>query len=114
MASAQSGEAIETTLLAQPDEVGADRIPVEGAVIIVYEGVIVDRAIESIGAEIARGTCPMRPVSSRSRFPGPASTSVELDVESLPEGIELVRADKSAAPRRRPHRSTESGAVQPR
>ncbi len=96
-ASAQTGEAIETTLLAQPDEVGADRIPIEGAVIVVYEAEIVDREIVSVGAEVGQATSDAAGLVSVP-LPGPGSYVVELDVESLPEGIELVRADRQQLP----------------
>jgi neutral amino acid transport system permease protein len=96
-ASAQAGESIETTLLAQPDEVGADRIPIEGAVIIVYEAEIVDREIESVGAEVGRSSSDATGLVSVP-LPGPGSYVVELDVESLPEGVELVRADRQQLP----------------
>jgi branched-chain amino acid transport system permease protein len=96
-ASAQSGESVETTLLAQPDEEGAERIPVEGATVIVYEAEIVDREIVSVGAEVARGTSDATGLTQVA-LPGPGQYVIELDIESLPEGIELVRADRQQLP----------------
>ncbi len=95
--SAQSGgEAVETTLLAKPDD-GSERDPVEGADIIVYEAVIVDREIESIGTEIGRGTSDATGFVSVP-LPGPGQYAVEIDIDTLPEGVELVRADKQVLP----------------
>ena len=70
--SAQSsGESVETTLLAKTDA-GGDRAPVEGAEIIVYEAVIVDRQIESTGAEVDAEPLT-QPATCRWRFPLPVS-----------------------------------------
>jgi hypothetical protein len=96
-ASAQSGESVDTTLLARPDDPGADRIPVEGAEIRVFDAVIVNREIDSIGDEVGRA------VSDATGFvsvplPGPGSYAVEIVIETLPDGIELVRADKQQLP----------------
>ncbi len=96
MASAQSGESVETTLLAKPED-GGDRDPVEGAEIIVYEAVITDRVIESTGAEIGRGTSDATGYVSVA-LPGPGQYAVELNVDTLPENVELVRADKQILP----------------
>ncbi len=95
-ASAQTGESVETTLLAKPED-GGDRDPVEGAEIIVYEAVITDRVIESTGAEIGRGTSDATGYVSVA-LPGPGQYAVELNVETLPENVELVRADKQVLP----------------
>lgn len=96
-ASAQAGESVETTLLAKPEDPSADRIPVEGAEIVVFEAEIVDREIQSVGDEVGRG------VSDETGFvsvplPAPGSYAVELEIDTLPEGIELVRADKQQLP----------------
>jgi neutral amino acid transport system permease protein len=96
-ASAQSGESVDTTLLARPDDPDADRIPVEGAEIRVFDAVIVNREIDSIGDEVGRA------VSDATGFvsvplPGPGSYAVEIVIETLPDGIELVRADKQQLP----------------
>ena len=96
-ASAQGGESVETTLEARPEDPDAERIPIAGAEIVVYEAVIVDREIESVGAEIGRGTSDDTGLVS-VELPGPGSYAVELVLESLPEGIELVRADKQQLP----------------
>ena len=47
--SAQSGESVETVLVAKPEDPEAERIPIEGAEIRVFDAVIVDREIESVG-----------------------------------------------------------------
>jgi neutral amino acid transport system permease protein len=95
--SAQSGgEAVETILLAKPDD-GSERDPVEGADIIVYDAVIVDREIQSIGDEIGRATSDATGFVSVP-LPGPGQYAVELDIDTLPEGVELVRADKQVLP----------------
>ncbi len=95
-AGAQSGESVETTLLATP-EAGGEKDPVPDAEIIVYEAVLLDRVIQSIGAEVGRGT------SDQTGFvavdlPGPGQYVVELNVDTLPPGVELVRADKQQLP----------------
>ena len=95
--SAQSGEAVQTTLLATPDDDTAEKIPVEGAEIVVYEAVVENRVIESVGEEVGRGT------TDETGFvlvplPGPGSYAVELQVDTLPEGVELVRADRQQLP----------------
>ncbi len=95
--SAQAGESIETTLSATAEESGADKIPVEGAEIVVFEAEIVDRVIQSVGDEVGRGTTDATGFVSVA-VPGPGSYAVELVLESLPEGIELVRADKQQLP----------------
>jgi branched-chain amino acid transport system permease protein len=96
-ASAQSGESVETTLLARPDDPDAERIPVEGVEIVVFDAVIVDRVIESVGDEVGRASSDATGFVSVP-LPGPGSYAVELVVETLPEGIELVRADRQQLP----------------
>ena len=95
--SAQSGEAVETTLLAKPDDPTSDKIPVAGAEIVVYEAVIEDRTIVSVGDEVGSGTSDDTGFVSVP-LPGPGSYAVELQVDTLPEGVELVRADKQQLP----------------
>ena len=96
-ASAQSGESVETTLLAKPEDPADDRIPVADAEIVVYEAVIVNRAIESIGDEVGSGTSDATGYVS-VQLPGPGQYVVELQTDTLPEGVELVRADKQQLP----------------
>ena len=85
-ASAQSGESVETTLLAKPEDPGAERIPIEGTEIRVFDAVIVDRGIESIGDEVGRATSDATGFVSVP-VPGPGSYAVEIEIETLPEGI---------------------------
>ena len=95
--SAQSsGESIETTLLAKTDA-GGDKTPVEGVEIIVYDAVIVDRQLESTGAEVGRGTSDATGYVSVA-LSAPGQYAVELNVDTLPEGVELIRADKQILP----------------
>ncbi len=96
-ASAQSGESVETTLLAKPEDPGAERIAVEGAEIRVFEAVIAGREIQSIGDEVGRATSDATGFVSVT-LPGPGSYAVELEIDTLPEGIELIRADKQQLP----------------
>ena len=96
-ASAQSGESVETTLLARPEDPEAERIPIEGTEIRVFDAVIVDREIESIGDEVGRATSDATGFVSVP-VPGPGSYAVEIEIDTLPEGIELVRADKQQLP----------------
>ena len=96
-ASAQAGESVETTLLAKPEDGSAERIPIEGAEIRVYEAVIVDRIIQSVGDEVGSATSDATGYASVP-LPGPGSYAVELDVDTLPEGVELIRADKQQLP----------------
>jgi branched-chain amino acid transport system permease protein len=95
-AGAQSGESVETTLLATPED-GGDKDPVPDTEIIVYEAVVVDREIQSIGAEVGRGTSDETGFVSVG-LPGPGQYVVELNVDTLPDGVELVRADKQQLP----------------
>jgi branched-chain amino acid transport system permease protein len=96
-ASAQTeGESVETTLLAKT-EAGGDKSPVEGVEIIVYEAVIVDRQIESTGAEIGRASSDATGYVSVA-LPAPGQYAVELNVDTLPAGVELIRADKQILP----------------
>lgn len=96
-ASAQAeGESVETTLLAKT-EAGGDKSPVEGVEIIVYDAVIVDRQIESTGAEIGRATSDATGYVSVA-LPAPGQYAVELNVDTLPDGVELIRADKQILP----------------
>ncbi len=108
---AQAGESVETTLLAKPDD-GGDRDPVADAEIVVYEAVIIDRVIESIGDEIGRGTSDATGLVSVA-LPGPGQYVVELNVDTLPPGVELVRADKQHTPGRSAGRRTVPCPVQP-
>lgn len=96
-AHAQSGESVTTTLTAKPDDPDAERIPVEGAEVVVYEAVIENRTIVSVGEEVGRGTSDAEGLVEIP-LPGPGSYAVELVVETLPEGIELIRADKQQLP----------------
>ena len=64
---------------------------------MVYEAVVENRVIESVGEEVGRGT------SDETGFvlvalPGPGTYAVELQVDTLPEGVELVRADRQQLP----------------
>jgi branched-chain amino acid transport system permease protein len=96
-ATAQSDVSVETTLLAKAEDPEAERIPVEGAEIVVFEAVIVDRVIESVGSEVGRGTSDASGFVSVD-LPAPGPYAVELEIDTLPEGIELVRADKQQLP----------------
>lgn len=96
-ADAQASESVETTLLAKPEDTGGDKIAVEGAEIVVYDAVIVDRVIESVGDEVGRGTSDASGFVSVA-LPGPGSYVVELQTDTLPENIELIRADKQQLP----------------
>jgi neutral amino acid transport system permease protein len=93
---AQGGESVETTLRALPDD-GGDRVAVEGAEIVVYDAVIVNRVIESIGAEVGRAASDENGLVSVP-LPGPGQYAVELDTDTLPEGVELVRDDRGTLP----------------
>ena len=96
--SAQSeGESVQTTLTAKPEDSTAENIPVVGAEIIVYEAEIVDREIQSVGDEVGRGTSDDTGFVSVP-LPGPGPYAVELNLDTLPEGVELVRADKQQLP----------------
>jgi neutral amino acid transport system permease protein len=95
--SAQSGESVQSTLLATADDTTADKIPVEGAEIVVYEAVVTNRVIESVGQEVGRGTSDETGFVSVA-LPGPGTYAVELQVDTLPEGVELVRADRQQLP----------------
>lgn len=95
--AAQSGESVETTLLARPEDPEAERIPIEGAEIIVFEAEIVNREIESVGEQVGSATTDATGFVSVP-LPGPGSYAVELVIETLPDGIELVRADKQQLP----------------
>lgn len=91
------GEGIQTTLRVTPAEDGADKYPVEGVEIIVFEAVIEDREIVSVGAEVGRAS------SDAEGFvfvpvPGVGNYAVEINLDTLPEGVELVRADKQRLP----------------
>lgn len=96
-ATAQSGESVETILLAKPEDPADDRIPVADAEIVVYDAVIVNRAIESVGDEVGRGTSDEAGFVSVA-LPGPGQYVVELQTDTLPEGVELVREDKQQLP----------------
>ncbi len=95
--SGESGESVETTLLAKPDDGSNEKIPVEGAEIIVFDAVITDRVIQSVGAEIGRGTSDATGFVSVA-VPGPGPYAVQIDLDTLPVGVELVRADKQQLP----------------
>jgi neutral amino acid transport system permease protein len=95
-AGAQAGASVETTLLAKPED-GGEKDPVPGAEIIVYEAVIADRVIQSIGDEIGRGTSDATGFVSVD-LPAAGQYVVELNVDTLPPGVELVRADKQQLP----------------
>jgi neutral amino acid transport system permease protein len=91
------GVGIQTTLKVTPSEAGADKTPAVGVEIIVLEAEIVDRAIVSTGAEVGRGT------SDEAGFvfvpvPSAGGYAVEINVDTLPDGVELVRADKQQLP----------------
>ncbi len=95
-ANAQSGESVITTLAATPDD-GGDRVPIEGAEIVVYQAVIENRVIQSVGDEVGRGTSDADGFVEVA-LPGPGQYAVELVVETLPDGVELVREDKQQLP----------------
>jgi neutral amino acid transport system permease protein len=92
---------------AQPDEeaggvrgaltyntVDEEDIPLEGAEIIVYEGELSPdgRTIVDVGAEVGRATADAEG-AWEVRLPTPGDYVVELNLESLPEGVELVSGD---------------------
>jgi neutral amino acid transport system permease protein len=91
------GEGVQTTLRVTPSEDGAEKVPAVGVEIVVLEAEIVDRSIVSTGAEVGRGT------SDETGYvfvpvPSPGGYAVEINVDSLPDGVELVRADKQQLP----------------
>lgn len=76
-----------------------DRVPIEGAEIIVYEAELsaAGNEIVTVGAEAASGA-----TDAEGRFsidlPGAGDYAVELQIDSLPEGVELVDEDRQQLP----------------
>jgi len=90
-------EGVQTTLRVTPSEAGADKYPIEGVEIIVYEATIENREIQSVGDQVGTG------VSDAEGYvfvpvPEPGPYAVEINLDTLPEGVELVRADKQQLP----------------
>lgn len=91
------GEGVQTTLKVTPTEKGGDKLPAAGVEVIVYQAEIVNREVVSTGDEVGRSTSDdtgyvFVPV------PGPGDYAVEINVDTLPEGVELVRAGKQQLP----------------
>ena len=91
-AAQDDGEGTQGTLQYRSDDPEqTERVPIEGGVIIVHEAELSPdgRSVVEVGDEVARGES-----GPDGRFsigvPGPGSYAVELDLESLPEGVEIV------------------------
>lgn len=77
------------------------RVPVEGGELIVYEAVLAPNGstVDSVGAEVARGISDAEG-NFLIELPAPGDFAVELNVESLPDGVELVNAERAQLPLR--------------
>ncbi len=100
VAAQADGEGTQGTLQFRSDDPEQrDRVPIEGGEVVVYEAELTPdgRAVVSVGAEVGRGTSGADGTFSVD-VPGPGSYAVELQVDSLPEGVELVDETKQVLP----------------
>lgn len=113
-ASAQSGESVETTLLARREDPEAERIPIEGTEIRVFDAVIVDREIESIGDEVGRATSDATGFVSMP-VPGPARTPSKSRSTRCPRASNWsVPTSSNCLSRRAPDSRPECRSTSPR
>jgi branched-chain amino acid transport system permease protein len=100
VAAQAEGEGTQGTLQFRSDDPEQrDRVPIEGGEIVVYEAELSPdgRSVVSVGAEVARGVSGPDGAFSVD-VPGPGSFAVELQLDSLPEGVELVDETKQVLP----------------
>jgi branched-chain amino acid transport system permease protein len=94
---APAGEGVQTTLRVTPSDPEAEKFPVEGVEIIVYAATIENREIQEVGEQVGTGTSDAEGYVFVA-VPEPGSYAVEINLDTLPEGVELVRADKQQLP----------------
>ena len=101
-ASAQEGEGVQGILRYQSEDPDAEgRVPIEGGVVVVYEAELSSdgRSVVSTGEQVGEGTSDAEGQFSVD-LPGPGDYAVELQVESLPEGVALVDPERQTLPLR--------------
>jgi branched-chain amino acid transport system permease protein len=93
----QDGGGITGTLQYRSDDASqTDKLPIEGGEVVVYAAELSPdgRTLVTLGEEVARGTS----AADGTFFvavPTPGDYVVEINLESLPEGVELVDADRA-------------------
>jgi len=103
-AAAQEGDGagVQGTLTYEPeDETATEKLPVEGATLIVYEAELSAdaRQIVEIGAQVGEATTDAEGAFSID-LPREADYAVELQIDTLPEGVTLVDEDRQQLPLR--------------
>lgn len=86
------GEGVQGTIQYRPEGAeGREREPIEGVEVVLYTATLdaTGRAVEEIGDEVARATSDADGRWSLDA-PGPGDYAVELQVDTLPDGVELI------------------------
>lgn len=79
-----------------PEQPG--KVPIEGGVVIVYQAVLAaDGTLQTLGDEVARGESDAEG-NFQIALATPGDYAVEVDLASLPEGVELVNPDRAQLP----------------
>lgn len=93
----ESGTATKGTLLYKSDDPEqTDKLPVEGAEVVVYSATLSadGRSVDQLGDEVGRAT-----TDAEGKFfvplPAAGDYAIELQVDTLPDGVELVNEDRS-------------------
>ena len=96
------GAGVQGTLQYRSDDPEeTDRIPIEGAEVVVYTAELAPdgRSIVTVGEEVAGGASAADGTFSID-LPGGGDYAVEIVVDTLPEGVELVDEDRAQLPLR--------------
>jgi branched-chain amino acid transport system permease protein len=98
VAGAQQGDGEGTQGILQyrsADAAQTDRVPIEGGEVVVYDAELSPdgRTVVSTGEEVGRGTSGADGAFSVD-LPGPGDYAVEIQIDTLPEGVALVDEDR--------------------
>lgn len=91
-------EGVQGVIQYKPDDAeGNEKVPAEGVEIVVYEATLSadGRTVESAGDEVARGSSAADGAFAID-LPAAGDYVVEIQVDTLPEGVELVDEDRAS------------------
>jgi branched-chain amino acid transport system permease protein len=93
-AAQQDGAGVQGTLTYTPDG-GGDKVPAEGVTLTVYEAQLSadGRQVEELGESVGEATTDAEGAFSVD-VPGPGDYAIELNADTLPEGVTLVDEDR--------------------
>ena len=93
-----------------------EKVPIEGGEVVVYEAELAPdgRSIVAVGAEVVGAATSDAEGTFSIDLPAPGDYAVELQIDTLPEGVALVDEDRQQLPLRLDRQPAQERAVQPR